>query len=295
MKNKKPIWFIHHRINEFDDETQRLFYAPQELGYETIACKEVPFNGGIVDRQGQPLDNIPLNVPLIFHGGIGLLRQAQKLPKISPNYMPWIWCDWDILACRSYYAHWGKYLLQQDYAFYPWGELSRLKSKLYHEFASEGKIFVRPDSNDKIFNGELVVFEQFEHWLKYGGRYMEPPPDTLCVVCRPENILAEYRLIIADKKVIAGSQYRTPGGIDINENYPVEIISFAEEVVSVWTPHDIFCLDIAKTESGFKVIECGSINCAGFYKCDLRAIVAKASEIAEREYQDAYGDLDEIA
>lgn len=33
-----------------------------------------------------------------------------------------------------------------------------------------------------------------------------------------------------------------------------------------------FVMDIADTEKGFKIIECGCINCAGFYAADMQKL-----------------------
>jgi hypothetical protein len=282
----KPTWFIHHRQDDFDVEMQRLVYIPQEMGMQVVAGKEVPFGGTNFSILPQE------RIPVIFHGGIGLLRQAQK---VKQPWIPYIWCDWDLLACRSYYAHWGAYLLQREYAFYPFGELLRLKDKLYRAFGyaqrDDKQIFIRPDSNDKIFNGELIAEGRFDYWHRHAA-WNQPPADTLCVVCRPEQIKKEYRLIIKNKKVIAGSQYRSQGYIDIDAAYPDSAIVFAEGMAQIWTPHPIFCLDVALTANDeWVVIECGSVNCAGFYAADLRAIVAGMAEVAEIDWAESYEPL----
>lgn len=42
-------------------------------------------------------------------------------------------------------------------------------------------------------------------------------------------------------------------------------------------------MDIAQIDNGFAVIELGSVNCAGFYKCDVILIVEAMIRIAKNE------------
>ena len=70
--------------------------------------------------------------------------------------------------------------------------------------------------------------------------------------------------------------------------YPKSAVNFVEKAVKEWQPHPIFIIDVAvaakRSGSGFKIVEIGMINGAGFYDCDLRIIVEAASAIAEREF-----------
>lgn len=236
--------------------------------------KYVPFGG-------MEYSFLPEDRPVVFHGSIAVAKDIRK--RFPGRFYPFMWYDEDKLRCQSYYAHWGPYLLQDIYGFYPLSEITRLCLKLYELFGDKQRLFIKPDSNDKEFTGEVVHLKKFDVW-RMTALHNETPQDTLCVVSKPQPIDDEYRLVIADGRVVAGSSYRKGNFLDMSEGYPSDVKSFAEEVAKVWSPHPIYCLDIATTPFGCRVIECGSLNVAGFYDMDLRPVVAAMSEIAEREW-----------
>lgn len=224
-------------------------------------------------------DFLPKDKPVLVHGSIGLIKDILRKGK---DLYPCIWCDFEILSCHSYYSYWGEYLLQRKYAFYPLAEIVRLKDYLYGD---DDDLFIRPDANNKEFTGEVIKKKEFDIWWKKIN-YDNTPPTTMCIVAKPEKILAEYRLIMAKGKVVIGSKYRNNNIICYDAYYPKEIEGFAEEVCKKWQPHPIFCLDLAETPDGCKVVECGSVNCAGYYSADLRKIVQAMSDLAEEEYNE---------
>jgi hypothetical protein len=71
-----------------------------------------------------------------------------------------------------------------------------------------------------------------------------------------------------------------PGG---DSNLPVELIRFAEDIVSRWTPASVFVLDVARVESAWKIVECNCFNGSRFYSADVERLVAVISEHQERE------------
>src|SRR5262249_27783625 len=133
--------------------------------------------------------------PLIFYGSINTVEQL----RISrPNWVPLLWFDPVAFSCRSYYGHWGKYLLQEHYGFYPIGALARLKEKLYRSYGKEGMVFIRPDDNDKSFSGRLVPKDNFPQWHEevQAGK---PDPAALAIVAEPVRPGGEWRFVIADR------------------------------------------------------------------------------------------------
>ena len=89
---------------------------------------------------------------------------------------------------------------------------------------------------------------------------------------------------MADGKYVAGSQYMDAKCFCTDRHVSDHAIEFAESVSKVWQPHPVYCLDIGLTPDGYKVIECGSVNCAGYYQCELRPIVKAMSDVAAREW-----------
>ncbi len=101
------------------------------------------------------------------------------------------------------------------------------------------------------------------------------------VVGEPFGLAYEWRLFIRNKKVITGSQYRTYYVRNVQPKVPQEVIEFAEEQAQVYSPADIFVMDVCKSGDGLYVIEVGCFNSAGFYASDLEAIMRQVSEHVE--------------
>jgi hypothetical protein len=59
------------------------------------------------------------------------------------------------------------------------------------------------------------------------------------------------------------------------------VIDFAEEQAKVYSPADVFVMDVCKSGDGLYVIEIGCFNSAGFYASDLEAIMCQVSEHVE--------------
>ncbi len=105
----------------------------------------------------------------------------------------------------------------------------------------------------------------------------------------PIKIDKEYRVIVSNDKFITASAYRVNGKLNyINSDNNENLKEFVEKVTKVNYPeiHPVFVLDVAETQEGLKVLEVGSVNCAGFYSCDLKQIVKVISNEAEKEYND---------
>lgn len=50
-------------------------------------------------------------------------------------------------------------------------------------------------------------------------------------------------------------------------------INFCNSMINQFQLADAFVMDIAQTENGYKIVECGCINSAGFYDADLQKLI----------------------
>ena len=204
------------------------------------------------------------------------------------------WIDWTPLGtqlnCSSYYAYYGKYCLNQNYTLLPWAEAYRKKHELMYTYGEMGSVFMRPDSNNKIFTGRktriLDVADDshtsFEHFIR-----AELQPDCLVMVTEPKVILKEYRCFMRKRKFITGSMYGFLGMEYQHERIPgeppEEVIEYCEELAKIDFPNrpPCYAFDIAETKEGLSLIELTPINCCGFYLADYPKLVKELSECAE--------------
>jgi hypothetical protein len=193
---------------------------------------------------------------------------------------------------------------KKDWLFQVFGlhgeDVTRFLGDLWIDKIKEKFIFIRPDDNAKSFHGELVAKESFDEWFRIANVF-NPGPKCMTLVSEPSKIESEYRFVISERKVLTGSQYKLNGKLEYSPHFPVEAANLAEEIANSceFNPHPMFIMDICKIEDWqdneyrrihgdqrYKLMEIGSVNCAGMYTCDLRKFVEKASELAGAEWQD---------
>ncbi len=153
-----------------------------------------------------------------------------------------------------------------------------------HPFGSipifEGERFIRPVHDMKAFAGMVIWSVEMERWKetiqRYSDGYMTLRPETPISISSVKEIAMEWRFYVVGGKVVAGSRYRQWGLPDIQ---PIDADTapwqFAQEMVNQWQPAEAFVVDVASLlkSKELKVIEINCINSAGFYACDMRAVI----------------------
>lgn len=230
----------------------------------------------------------PSGTCVIAYGSIGFVKAIQS----KKAWYPGSWCNWHNLKCSTYLSHWGQYSIHRQYCLLPLAEVNRLKEHIYARFGINGHVFIRPDTNDKIFHGERVAYENFERWYDVAQIY-GPEPTQLVLISSPSQIVQECRMVIASGKVVTGSHYKTSNVTrSVLEDHQLDLVNatayilFAEDVVSKWMPDSIFTLDICLcNDNRYYVLECGSVNCSGLYKCDLPLMMRAAEKQAISDWE----------
>ena len=210
--------------------------------------------------------------------GYGTFPFAQQILLHHP-WTPGAWCSAENLDCTTYFAHFGKYLLNQPHAILPGVEAIRLQDDLFAKFARDNEVFARPTSCHKLFVGRCIDREAFTTALA-PTRY---DPTSHVVIASPRSIDREWRLVVIDGRVISGSQYMVDGERDIVADCPAEVQSFAEKMLAevTWRPDLAFMLDVCESDGHLWLVELNSFSGSWLYRCDLRAVVQAASELAE--------------
>jgi hypothetical protein len=275
----KAKWIIENGDLEHQNWTAIAAYL-KETGREVFRPKYAPFTYESVKSPFGEEDCV------VAFGCLGLVRSVGRWNK----WVPGVWCDWDKMKCSYYLNHWWDYSVHHRVGFYPLEMVWKEKDFLYETFAKDEHVFIRPDDNFKTFNGELVAIEHWDSFRRNVECY-EPASHTLCMVSMPVKIAAEWRFVVADGKIVTGSQYRLNRSSELSPDIDPLAQVFAEKVLneSAWRPHSLFVMDICRVESGeYKVVEIGSINGAGLYCCDIPKVVEAVCSVAEREWKEVY-------
>ena len=229
--------------------------------------------------------NSPLNTDsedcVVFVGSLNTAKNLRRAAK----WIPGVYYNRVMYECRFYYAYLGQHIFNSNYIMLPYGDLLRQKEFIYDKLSQDRAIFIRPDRSDKPFTGKLIYKEFFDKdvdTLGFGGMN----PEELIIAAEPRNIKAEWRFVVVEGKVVAGSQYRKDNLVAVAEGYPQGAFDFAQYISSVYNPDIAWVCDVCETVGGeYKVMEVGCFSCAGLYKADRFAIVKAVSEAAVKEWE----------
>lgn len=247
-------------IQNMYEGDRRLIEAVERNGMEAVSLS-------IKDLYTEDLST---SEPVCIHAstyGVQHLQNTYGFKTFAP---------FDRLRCQVYHTYWGSRLFNVDYLLMTLGEVIRNFGKIQRTFDSK-ELFVRPDTNDKIFNGGVYDKEDLERLL-----LADLSPETLCSVSPSYAIDAEWRIVMQGRQAVTGSMYRKDGELFQKED--MEPALFAESFEAYPGLPPVYVLDIALSAGRYWLLEVGAINCAGFYACDLDKIVQTMSLEAELMY-----------
>lgn len=138
------------------------------------------------------------------------------------------------------------------------------------------KKFIRPTQDTKSFTGRVFSLNEWmqtvEHNL-YNFRTEQFNENTPIQISTPKTIYKEIRCWVVDGKIVTASQYQLGGRLVLDDLVEPEAIEFAQSMVDIYQLAEAFVIDVCLTDDGWKIVECGCINCAGFYKSDLQKTI----------------------
>jgi hypothetical protein len=206
--------------------------------------------------------DVDVQGPVFVCGSTGLRRVARR-KGWTPGYFD------DNLDYRLLLRHYGQRMLNHDAQIAP-----------MREACMQGtRAFVRPVSDDKQFAGQLMTNAEFVEWqqrliaLDGESTYTTLTGNDLIVMASPKTLYAEYRFYVVDGQVITGSLYKRGDRVHYDALVDEQVHRFAQECADTWCPNRAFCLDVADTPDGLKVLEINAINSSGFYACNMGKFV----------------------
>lgn len=204
---------------------------------------------------------------------VGSWQFAKLLTKHRPH---WLIANEHRLDCTYYYPRLRKFLLNQHYCILPFGEMEHRRDWIMNAVGIGGQVFVRPCSAKKLFTGAVIKEADWDKTVALASARIQP--EALVLLARPRKIKAEWRAIVVNGKVVAGSQYKP----DREPGLPPAVQQYAEKVAgSGFNPDPAWTLDICKTESDtYHLLEVGAFSCSGFYLADPDAIIDAVTSTA---------------
>ena len=272
LAHSRPVWLIEAGV--YGAEVEPLLAEIRRQGMSATLVSHQALRKGVdLAVAGRVLAD---GACVVGYGTFPFARQIQ----LHRNWRPGAWCNPTNLDCTTYYAHFGKYLLNQHYAIMPGVEALRQRDWLFAVFGRDGAVFARPTGCQKVFTGRCLTADSFATALA-PTRY---DPVTPVVVTAPRELGREWRLVVADGRVIAASQYAAHGVRASAPGCPAEVRAFAETLLHEvpWRPDPIFLLDLGESAGRLGLVEIGGFSCCWLYACAVDAVVAAASALASQ-------------
>lgn len=273
----KPLpevkWLLEESV--FGEDIPAVVQEIQKQGMAVEVVKYRPF-------ANDPYDMFHDDDCVIAAGSINLIKHIQK----TKPWLPGSFANFKNHDCQTYYAYYGKHLLNSDYRIMPLGELERKHNDLQLEW---GNIFIRPCNGTKTFTGQILNIKSLKEIETFGR------PDLPIVASMGMRIGAEYRIFCTKDYPICGSQYRNDSGeLEFRQigttQQDIMAGAFARCILeeNTWFPDPIFALDIAFLRGSVNpyLLEISSFSCSGWYDSPLEPLIREASRLAQEEWME---------
>ena len=150
-------------------------------------------------------------------------------------------------------------------------------SEFDDKFDIEPPFFVRPCEDTKVFTGKVFYsideWNKFKNWNLTNGYTTTLNTKTRIQVCPAKNIQKEFRFWIVNGQIATASQYRAGNWINYSEVVDDQAYVFCDEMIKLFELASSFVMDICQIDEGYKIVECGCINAAGFYKANMQKLL----------------------
>lgn len=220
---------------------------------------------------------------VVLYGSIGFNRRIRESGAILipgnlgnntntevARYMSYLPLDW---------------FLNRNCLMTTWSVLNARPKEEWQVLFPGTRVFARPNSGFKTFAGQTINYDKWQEDLEAIDQVSSVTGETLIVLAPDQELQGEFRFVVADGKVIAGSEYRWDNVLDIRRDWPEECFEVAKKVAEhEWQLDIAYTCDVALTPNGSKLIELNGFSSAGLYACDINAVIEGITECAWREW-----------
>lgn len=196
-----------------------------------------------------------------------------KMSRVAKKYG---WYPGSLLNSNHDYRVYSKYYKEN---------LLNYDSKIikFGDDVKEEYFFARPCEDTKTFTGK--VFDKVE-WNEFKDRFFKSGQEsslnnnTEIQICSVKKITKEFRFWIIGNNVVTSSLYRNGywmGHINYSDVVDEGALEFCKKMINIYALAEAFVMDICEVlidnKPEYKIIECGCINSAGFYKANMPKLI----------------------
>lgn len=203
-------------------------------------------------------------------------RIARELP-----WRPGVFCHTEAFHCSRWYPAARPWLLQRDAVVLPASRLVADPFAALRELGSPERVFVRPDSPLKPFAGRVVATSGLTlRHLDHGFYYDDS--DLPVVVAPLRQVGAEWRYVVVDGRVVAGSAYEANGRKARADDPGGRPWQKASEIAAALpAPERVYVLDLCEADGALWLLELNPFAGADLYACDPQTVVAAVDRVVQ--------------
>jgi hypothetical protein len=215
---------------------------------------------------------------IVFHGSLG---NAVRIRRTLP-WRPGAYCDADAFRCSAWYPRARQWLLHRDWRVMPASALVADPAGALASVGTADAAFIRPDSALKPFSGRVLSVAGISLPALDHGFYFDDP--ALPVVVAPvRSVGKEWRYVVVDRRVVAGSAYASDGRTTLPDDPSGLPWAFASEVAErLDPPDDVYVLDVCEADGELRLLELNPFSGADLYACRSEDVVTGVSAVALR-------------
>ena len=162
------------------------------------------------------------------------------------------------------------------------GAVWSVKSALRY-WTGHNSLFIKPDLCINTFEAKVYERDEFEAKMIMLKSATKINNVTQIFSSFPKNILREWRCLVINNKIVAGSRYLTDGNLDVVPNEIPDV----DHLAALWKPDNVCMMDVALTENNeYKIIEYNSVHASDWYGMDMTCM--------EKILDQYYNDIDKF-
>ncbi|MBL9085924.1 MAG: ATP-grasp domain-containing protein [Planctomycetia bacterium] len=253
-----PVWVLESAM--FEDRHRALRDAAAAEGHRAIEWDDRWWRDG----RAPTIDG-----PAIFHGSLGnAARVRHELP-----WEPGAYCDVDAFRCSAWFPRARPWSLQRTWVETSVRALTAAPAVVLAPLPASDEVFVRPDSPLKPFGGRVVRRSRLSPAALDHGYYYDDL-DLPIVVAPVRKVSREWRFVVVDRRVVAGSGYDGPSRRAVASQAQDAVWEFAAEVArQLEPPEPVYVMDVGEADGALHVVELNPFSGADLYACDRTSIV----------------------
>lgn len=252
-------WLVQDNLGSTSSTASIIKRACENDGQKYVPIQVIPFSDSLPEMP-------EIEGKFVIYGRTTLILNAHA----DKKWRKGVFFNPYSFTPEAYIEHWGLNMLNPDSKVIQIRDIPKLN------FAMNHKLFIRPNDDLKRFSGGVMDYESMLGMHNNSTEDENEPVNlnTKIVVAGVKNIDREYRLFMVNGKFVTGSQYIP----SLSSFVPEEVINFANTSAKLWTPADVFVMDIAAVGRSLKIIECNCFNGSGFYDSDVDLLIRSVSK-----------------